>query len=215
MRLSALYSLICTGLVAYAVQVSDAEPAYSSEPLLLDIRTVEIYDSTSLQFPYELRERGKVAYSASNRTATFSEAGTISRPHEDAKIYRIGTEKHLGYSEISDSLRHPDAISDEILTLYLDTQGDIYHTSYELFQAQVAPGSFSVKLHVMSDFPGSEVILNSKSKKTSAVEDSSNETIVIEEEVEQVPQTYLQKYWIFAIPFVLLAIMGVGGESES
>ncbi|CCG82221.1 protein of unknown function [Taphrina deformans PYCC 5710] len=190
------------------------------ETTLEDYKTVTIYDSISLDYPLELRERGSLTYSAKNRSGVFSESGVLSRPHDGAlHVYRIGTEKIMSAKFKPLDIVNEDDFVDETLKVHIDPNGEIFHTSYDLTKAARAPGTFKIIIDHMDDHIGPEVIFNdrstkSKSSKTAKAVVLNEEGLpIIEEEEEEVPEkTFLQKYWIYAIPLLLVLVLGGGGD---
>lgn len=189
-------------------QDDSTSPKYS----LADMRSITIYDSISVERPFELRERGSVTYSPANRSGTFSDSGVLSRPHDGAKdIYRIGTEDILAaFLDPQDiNLNDSDTSVDEVLTMYLDTYGELFHVSYRMSHAQQRPGTFKIEIDHMSDHvhPGLDL---QNAQKTAA---AGSPPTAQGEGDEPVPEkTFVQKYWIYAIPLVLVLVMSGGGE---
>lgn len=193
------------------------------ENTLEDYRSVTIYDSTSRDYPLELRERGILTYSVANRSGTFSESGVLSRPHDGAThVYRIGTEDIMSAVFKPLDIIGDDDGADETLKVHIDSHGEIFHSSYFLSKATKAPGTFTVVIDHMDDHLGPEVILNERKPKSGGVRpsqkvstDATGQPISEEEDEEEVPEkTFLQKYWIYAIPLLLVLVLGGGGEQS-
>lgn len=199
--------LLLTCLPAALAQ--DQAAGTSPDVLLTEMQTVTIYDSISIDRPYELRERGSITFSPSTRSGTFSESGALSRPHDGATdFYRIGTEDYLAIFNDPPSIVSDDVPVDETLTLYLDTRGKIFHTSYRMVKASEQPGTFKVEINHMSDHISPDFVLQEISKKAPVGGSAGTG-----ESDEAVPEkTFVQKYWIYAIPLVLVLVMSGGAE---
>lgn len=212
MRSSWLIAVLYTLLVRSNAQVAAVElhSQASADGPSSDIQSLTIYDSVSRSMPFELRERGIATYAAANRSGYFSESGIHSRPHESASdVYRIGTEDFLALWTRPATPISTDASVDETLTLHLDMNGDLYHCSYSMKQAVSEPGAFTIKVHHSADHIGPGVSLKQRATKET---ENDGATLTDEEDVPE--KTFLQKYWIYAVPLVLLLVLSAGGEQQ-
>lgn len=213
-----LFSLCVLCILAEGVSA----PVSSTESFFSDIQTVTIYDSLSVLFPHELRERGVATYSPSDETGTFTESGVTPRPHEGAEtIYRIGTESHMGIFLDPGTVATGDVPINEILTLFLDMNDALYHVGYTMTRADAAAqpaGSMTLKIDHMRNSRGPEVPIIKKSKTKTQNQGGPAASVVVgqaEGEEEELPEkTFIQKYWIYAVPLVLLLVLGGGNEQS-
>lgn len=211
--LAALFSTYI--LTACAWSPAGPEGFGGPEPWITDMKHLVIYDSLSLREPLELRERAYLDYSPQWRSGDISEVGDYDRPLAGAtSVYRIGTEKHMA------TFPFPNDVSNngqeelyEILTLHLDEDGQIYHVGYNMTRKTTGPGRLEIRFDSLLDHPGSEIILKSKAAKAAShaaqVQDAN-----VEEEEDVPEKTFIQKYWIYVLPFVLLMVFSAGGEQQ-
>lgn len=214
MRSDWLISLFLIYFTGKYAQTSAAElqGQTSADVSLADLRSITIYDSLSKYMPFELRERGVATYSASNRSGSFSESGIHSRPHDGAEdCYRIGTENYLALWLKSESKISEDVSVDETLVLHLDLNDDLYYTSYFVKEASAGPGALTIKIHHSADHIGPTVSLKKRVSKGAEAHNADSASITDEDVPEK---TFLQKYWIYAVPAVLLMVLSAGGEQQ-
>lgn len=185
----------------------------------------KIYEcsSTSLSNTSPGLELGSIKFAEGNRNASF-----ISPPRslqarlavmDDPEIYKVGTET------LSGSFRSPGIYIAQIqqdghqiqesLTFYLDMQDNIFHVEYDIKPSKALEG-FDVRVTRMQDqAPAPKVVMRPKdatkktTKGTKIVETPEGE-ITIEEDIEIIEKTFLQKYWIYLIP--LAAVFLLGGQ---
>lgn len=191
-----------------------------------------IYDATSTTRPYDISQRGIITFSVDLKNATFEVSDSLSDRIDRSKtpsIYRIGTE--IIFGSLLDPIKHLDKIqqggksAQEVITLYLDRNDELYHISYEIKSTALAT-SPKVIMNSMKDHTNkAQVTLKTPAGKKTAklnTEFGSKENtegvelveddIVIEEEVNQ--KTFFQKYWIYLIPLAVVLLIGGPGPDE-
>lgn len=151
----------------------------------------------------DITPRGVITYDPTTNSASYDAQGEVLDLGFNQGIYRIGfydTAKNKLSPAAFTKLGFIKGLVTEVITLYVSSDNVVYHISYVLKPST----SQNIIVNVVSD----RSIPDGPSPKL-------NDPIVVNPDgqppVEEEPKTFIQKYWIYLIPIVLIALTSGGG----
>ncbi|ORY76344.1 hypothetical protein BCR37DRAFT_395284 [Protomyces lactucae-debilis] len=188
--------------------------------------TLPLIHSTSLNLPYVLEAHGQTTLdTATLQLQSESQDYSVNDALKSgAEVYRLGVE--VGDKALLGIVRLEglDAMQTyaEKLTLHLDSKGQVYHVSLHVLPVEKAQEA-SLHIQVVARLkPDPELGPHLKHVVKKAVEQAATtdspevaEDLKVEEvEEEVVPKSFLQKYWIYIIPFLLVLVLAPAQDDK-
>jgi hypothetical protein len=205
----------------FAVVVANFSWSCLAEQLVLPL----VY-STSIGYPASLNAHGQLTLDSETLLAQASQSSYSIKEalNESKEVYRVGIETNeqpfLGTVRLAglDVTKHYE----EKLRLYLNAEGQIYHVSLDAIPVKMQSDA-TLRTQVVAwpkPDPALDPILKPVTKAKKATEDqlavqSTEDDLKVEEvEEEVVPKSFLQKYWIYLLPVLLVLVMTPAQEEN-